>query len=92
MKIKMLILMGGMAFLIFNEVGIMHLISLYGENKEEERRLNKKHLEIISLTSEINKLENDTEYQKKIARQEYRMAKKGEKIYRVENQKSLYMP
>ena len=92
MKIKILLLIGAMAFLIFNEVGIIKLLSLYNENKEEEKKLSQKHTEIIQLTAEINKLENDSEYQERIARQEYKMAKKDEKIYRVENQKYIITP
>ena len=91
-KIKILLLIGAMVFLIFNEVGLKKLFSLYNENKEEEKKLSQKHSEIIQLTAAINKLENDSEYQQKIARQYYKMAKPGEKIYRVENQKSIITP
>ena len=92
MKIKILLLIGAMVFLIFNEVCIIKLLSLYNENKEEEKKLSQKHSEIIQLTAEINKLENDSEYQQRIARQEYKMAKRDEKIYRVEHQKNIIIP
>ena len=92
LKIKILLFITGLGFLIFNEVGIMKLITLYNDNKDVQNHLNQKNIEINNLISEIDKLKNDPEYQKKIARQKYRMAKKDEKIYRVENQKIIDIP
>ena len=92
LKIKILLFIVGLGFLIFNEVGIMKLITLYNDNKDVQNHLNQRNIEINNLISEIDKLKNDPEYQKKIARQKYRMAKKDEKIYRVENQKIIDIP
>ena len=75
------------AFLTFNEVGILKLISLYKETKIQQNKLNNKYTEINNLADEIDKLENDPEYIKRIAREEYQMARKDEKIYRVKDQK-----
>ena len=88
-KIKIIISAIGLGFLVFNEVGIIKLISLYNNDKVEQRELNQKYAQITQLTGEIDKLENDPEYIKKIAREEFLMAEEGEKIYRVENQKYI---
>ena len=88
-KIKILLFISGVGFLVFNEVGIIQLISLYGDEKEANNQLNQKYMEINDLNVEVDKLENDSTYQKKIARQKYQMAKKDEKIYRVEDQKFI---
>ena len=85
--IKTIILIAGLGFLIFNEMGIVQLISLYKQNKIEQTKLDNKHIKINNLTNEIYKLENDPEYIEKIAREKFRMAVKGEKIYRVESEK-----
>ena len=88
-KIKILLFISGVGFLVFNEVGIIQLISLYGDEKEANNQLNQKYMEINDLNVEVDKLENDSTYQKIIARQKYQMAKKDEKIYRVEDQKFI---
>ena len=88
-KIKILLFISGVGFLVFNEVGIIQLISLYGYEKEAQNQLNQKYMEINNLNIEVEKLENDSTYQKIIARQKYQMAKKDEKIYRVEDQKFI---
>ena len=85
--IKIVIFIVGLGFLVFNEVGIITLISLYNDDKVEQSELNQKYAQITKLTDEIDKLENDSEYIKKIARDEFLMAEEGEKIYRVEDQK-----
>ena len=88
-KIKILLFISGAGFLVFNEVGIMQLVSLYSDGKEAQNQLNQKYMEINNLNVEIEKLVNDSTYQKIIARQKYQMAEKDEKIYRVENQKFI---
>ena len=85
--IRTIILVAGLGFLIFNEVGILQLISYYKENKIEQNKLNNEHIKIKNLTDEVYRLEYDPEYIEKIAREEFRMAAKGEKIYRVESTK-----
>lgn len=37
----------------------------------------------IQLRDEVSKLENDLEYIERLAREKYRMVKRGEKIFRV---------
>ena len=87
--IKIVIFITGLGFLVFNEVGIITLISLYNDDKVEQSELNQRYAQITKLTDEIDKLENDSEYIKKIAREEFLMAEEGEKIYRVEDQKYI---
>ena len=40
------------------------------------------------LTDQIGKLENDMDYIERLAREEFRMAKKGEKVFRIINLKN----
>ena len=88
-SIKTIVLIAASGFLVFNEVGILKLISLYKQNKIEQNELDNEHAKIKNLTNEVYKLEYDPEYIEKIAREEFRMAAKGEKIYRVEQNKFI---
>ncbi len=63
---------------------------LYKSDREKQQLqedIQKLELRKAELDSEKNKLENDPGYIEKIAREKYNMKKKGEKVYRIENDK-----
>ena len=73
------------SFLAFNDLGIIKLISIYSERKIIENEIKDLIAKEDSLINEINLLEVNDEYKKKIAREEFYMAKPGEEIYRVKS-------
>jgi cell division protein FtsB len=73
-------------FIIFFVIGDYGLYQIYLLNKQKSQI--QSHIEQLkterdSLVAEIPRLENDLDYIEKLARERYRMAKKGEKVFRV---------
>ena len=87
--ISIIIFIIGFGFIMFNDLGILKLISLYDENKLIQIQINELILEENNLTAEINLLQNDKEYIMKVARENFFMATPGEKIYRVKREKII---
>jgi len=73
---------------IFGDHGLLQLYKLKTEKKEVQKQISlfRKNKEI--LTSEKTRLENDLQYIEKLAREKYRMAKPGEKVFKVMNKKN----
>ena len=88
-NVTIVICLIGLAFLTFNDLGILKLISLYKETRLIQKEINELMITEIELNKELNLLRNDKAYIMKIAREEFFMAKPGEKIYRVEEQKFI---
>jgi len=63
--------------------GIIHYQHL--RNKQAKLKAEQRELvaEMVDLEQEINRLQDDTLYIEKIAREKYGFARKGERIYRV---------
>ncbi len=79
----------GLFFLLFNETGFIKWIKLKNK-KQEISSVNTQLLNQQSnLNVEINKLENDEEYLEKIARERFMFVKKGEKVFRVIDNKRI---
>ncbi|MCK9484698.1 MAG: septum formation initiator family protein [Candidatus Marinimicrobia bacterium] len=73
-------------FIIFFVIGDYGLYQIYLLNKQKSRienHLVELKLEQDSLLMEKARLEGDLQYIEKLAREKYRMAKKGEKVFRV---------
>lgn len=73
-------------FIIFFVIGDYGLYQIYMLNKQKNRitdHIAELKQEQKSLQAEHNRLETDMEYIEKLARERYRMAKKGEKVFRV---------
>ncbi|MBL7067189.1 MAG: septum formation initiator family protein [Candidatus Marinimicrobia bacterium] len=73
-------------FIIFFVIGDYGLYQIYLLNRQKSQI--QSHIEQLkaerdSLVAEIPRLENDLDYIEKLARERYRMAKKGEKVFRV---------
>ena len=74
--------------LIFGDMGLIKYFQL--KKQSEQLRFEIKSLinESKYLTDQIGKLENDMDYIERLAREEFRMAKKGEKVFRIINLKN----
>ena len=83
------ILIIALSFLTFNDLGLIKLISIYNERQIIEDEIQVLIAEQNSLNQQIQLLETDEEYIKKIAREEFYMAAPGEIIYRVKRDKVI---
>ena len=71
------------ATFLFGDHGLFQLLKLKKEKKEIQKHIVKARKEREQLISEKHKLENDLDYIEKLAREKYRMAKPGEKVFKV---------
>ena len=68
---------------IFGDHGLFQLHKLKQERKEVQKHITQLRENRETLISEKNRLENDLEYIEKLSREKYRMAKPGEKVFKV---------
>ena len=68
---------------VFGDHGLFQLYKLKKERAEIQKHISKLRENREMLISEKNRLENDLEYIEKLAREKYRMAKPGEKVFKV---------
>ena len=68
---------------IFGDHGLFQLYTLKKEKKEIQKKIELFREERELLIEEKNRLENDLKYIEKLAREKYRMAKPGEKVFKV---------
>ena len=77
-----ILIIGGM-FLLFNDMGIIKWYHLRQEKQKIKEEIDHLILNEKDLAAELDRLENDDEYIKKIARERFHMVKSGEKVFRV---------
>ena len=68
---------------IFGDHGLFQLYTLKKEEKEIQKKIESFREERELLIEEKNRLENDLKYIEKLAREKYKMAKPGEKVFKV---------
>ena len=68
---------------VFGDHGLFQLYKLKRERAEIQKHISQLRENREILISEKNRLENDLEYIEKLAREKYRMAKPGEKVFKV---------
>jgi len=68
---------------IFGDHGLFQLYKLKKERTEIQNYISQLRKDREGLLSERNRLENDLKYIEKLAREKYRMAKPGEKVFKV---------
>ena len=73
---------------IFGDHGIFQLYKLKQERAVVQAHITLLRKEREQLKSEKSRLENDLDYIEKLARERFRMAKPGEKVFKVVPQKS----
>lgn len=84
--VRIVLLLGGIALLIiffFGDHGVYQLYRLRQEKAEVQQMITEMRLEKQRLDAEKTRLETDYEYIEKLAREKYRMAKPGEKVFKV---------
>ncbi len=70
-------------FFVIGDYGLYQIYLLHQEKNEIQEHITSLKANQDSLQTEISKLESDLKYIEKLAREKYRMAKHGEKIFRV---------
>ena len=68
---------------IFGDHGLFQLYKLKKEKNSIQKHISELRKEREILISEKKRLENDLIYIEKLAREKYRMAKPGERVYKV---------
>ena len=89
--IKTMLLIGALSLIIIFFLGDHGLYQLYTLKKERaqiQSQINVLRKEKIELENEKIKLQTDYKYIEELAREKYRMAKKGEKVFKVIDQKN----
>ena len=84
--IKLFLLLGIGILLItffFGDHGLYHLYTIKSERSKIQKEINHLREKRIVLEGEKTKLKTDFKYIEEMAREKYRMAKKGEKVFKV---------
>ena len=84
-----IILVLGIMLLLFNDMGIVKWYQLRQERNQIQEEINRLILKEKDFTTELDRLENDDEYIKKIARERFHMVKPGEKVFRVVDKRKV---
>ena len=82
MIFPLILILGGL-FLISNDMGIVKWYQLRKERNRIQAEIDQFIKDEAALTDELDRLKNDEEYMKKIAREKFHMVKPGEKVFRV---------
>ena len=78
------VLIGCVSLLFFSDRGLVSLWELKKEKVEIQQEINSLRKEIANLKRESEKLQFDQDYVEKIAREKLKMAKPGEKVFKIE--------
>ena len=87
MMVFFLIFIVGGLFLVSNDMGIVRWYQLHSERNQVKAEIDQLIQDEAELTNELDRLTNDKEYIKKIAREKFYMVKPGEKVFRVIDRK-----
>jgi len=68
---------------LIGDRGLYQLYKIKAQRKITQKRIEELKTEIDLLENEKNRLETDLDYIERLAREKYRMAKKGEKVFKV---------
>ena len=88
MVLPLILIVGGL-FMISNDVGIVRWYKLRNERNQIQVEIDHIMQKETELTNELDRLTNDKEYIKKIAREKFYMVKPGEKVFRVIDRKKI---
>ena len=72
-----------------NDFGLIKLFQLQKKHSELKNELNNLLIQQVELNEDIQKLKTDENYIQKIAREKYMMVEPGERVYRVQDEKTL---
>ncbi len=85
-----ILLLGGLILIIiffFGDHGVYRLYTIKQEKAELMQDIDSLRSEQGRLTGERDRIQNDLDYIEKLARERHRMAKPGEKVFRVVEKK-----
>ena len=82
--IIILILLSSLAFLFFNENGILKYLKTKSELKHLDQELRKAVEKVKALEKEIDSLKTSKEKIERVAREKFHMMKKNEKVFKIE--------
>ncbi|NHZ87416.1 MAG: hypothetical protein GWP19_16370 [Planctomycetia bacterium] len=68
---------------LFGDHGLYQLYKIKSQRKVTQKRIEELKTEIVLLENEKSRLETDLDYIERLAREKYRMAKTGEKVFKV---------
>lgn len=81
------IILFGVSFLVviflFGDHGLYQLYKIKTQRKITQKRIEELNTEMELLENEKKRLETDLDYIERLAREKYRMAKSGEKVFKV---------
>ena len=81
------IILFGVSFLmivfLFGDHGVYQLYKIKSQRKATQNRIEELKTEIALLENEKHRLQTDLDYIERLAREKYRMAKTGEKVFKV---------
>ena len=83
-----ILILGGI-LLIFNDMGIIKWYQLRQEKHKLQEEIDHLIFDAKDLAVELDRLENDDEYIKKIAQERFHMVKQGEKVFRVVDRRKV---
>ena len=84
--IKLFLLLGIGILLItffFGDHGVYHLYTIKSERSKIQKEIDSLREKRLILENEKTRLKTDFKYIEEMAREKYRMAKKGEKVFKV---------
>ena len=84
----LLLLFGGL-FMVSNDMGIVRWYQMRNERNQIQVAIDQLTQKEAELTNELDRLTNDKEYIKKLAREKFHMVKPGEKVFRVINRRKI---
>lgn len=82
--ILILIVMGTLAFLVFNQNGLLKFINLKKEINQLDMQIKNAEEKIKSLELEIDSLNTSKEKIERVAREKYHMMKSNERVLKIE--------
>ena len=85
---SLIFIVGGL-FLVSNDMGIVRWYQLHRERNQVKAEIDQLIQEEAELTNELDRLTNDKEYIKKIAREKFHMVKPDEKVFRVIDRRKI---
>ena len=88
MVFPLIFIIGGL-FLVSNDMGIVRWYQLHHERNQVKANIEHLIQKEAELTNELDRLTNDKEYIKKIAREKFHMVKPGEKVFRVIDRRKI---
>ena len=88
MVFPLLLIFGGL-FMVSNDMGIVRWYQLRNERNQVQMAIDQLRQKEAELTIELDRLTNDKEYIKKIAREKFHMVNPGEKVFRVINRRKI---